>query len=187
MKQWLEQYRTVFLIGIGIVIAAGVVTFAVRWQTPEPITIIPPPPTGTPGPIRVYITGAVVNPDVYTFPATAILKDGLSAAGGTVQDADLSQTNLAKLLHDGEQIYIPHVGELGLAQGGAGIPVGLININIATQAQLESLPGIGPSLAQKIIDYRDKHGPFPNIEALQNVSGIGPAKFDGLKEFITVE
>ena len=187
MQKWLEQYKLPLMFALGGILSFGIIALAVRWQPSESITIIPPPPTATPGPMRVYIKGAVINPDVYVLPAGSILDEILPLAGGVAQDADLSQTNLAQVLHDGDQIYIPHIGELALVQADGQLTGGLININTASQAQLESLPGIGPSLAQRIIQYREQNGTFSNIDELQNVAGIGPAKFDGLKEFITIE
>jgi competence protein ComEA len=197
MNNWLEQHRTLIFAAVGLLIAAGIATFALRWQQPEPIVIEPPAPTATQGPIRVYVSGAVASPDVYTVPPNAILRDVLNSAGGTSADADLSALNLAAVLEDGDHVHVPRIGESptsapisqsGSDTGGA-LPVagGLININTASQADLESLPGIGPAIAGRIIAYREDNGPFPNIEAVQNVSGIGPAIFDQIKALITVD
>jgi competence protein ComEA len=156
--------------------------------------IEPPAATATPGPIQVYISGAVVHPDVYSVSSGAIVRDALALAGGPASDADLNTINLAKTLHDGDQVYVPHVGEVPPpavsaeenSESPSSVPSGPININTATQAELETLPGIGPALASRIIDYREANGPFATIEAIQNVSGIGPATFENIKDLIMV-
>jgi competence protein ComEA len=191
MNQWIEQHRALILSLIGLLIVGGVAALLIRWQTPAPIVIEPPLPTPTPGPIRVYVSGAVAQPDVYELPAGSIAQDALSAAGGPASDADLNRINLAASLADGEQVYVPHIGEVPTpapaSPGGAeSAPAGPININTASQVELETLPGIGPSIAQRIIEYREANGPYPTIEAIQNVSGIGPSTFEQIKDLITV-
>jgi competence protein ComEA len=190
VNQWLEQHRTAILVSVAILIAASVALFAFRWRQPTEITIHPPPPSATPGPIRVYISGAVNHPDVYSLPAGTIIKDAITLAGGAVGDADLNRVNLAQPLTDGQQIYVPRLGEAPLIelQEGTAAPVltGPINLNTATQAELESLPGIGPALAERIIRYREQNGPFARIEDIQNVSGIGPSIFEQIKDLIVV-
>lgn len=196
MNQWLENHRTLVLAAVGLLIAAAALIFALRWQTPAPLVIEPPLPsatplpTPTPSPMQVYISGAVAHPDVYTLPPGAIVRDAVDAAGGLTAEADRDRINLAQRLSDGEHVHIPRIGEaptpIPQANEGTSAPSGPININTATQAELETLPGIGPALAQRIIDYREEHGPFTSIEQIQNVSGIGPAKFEAIKDLITV-
>jgi competence protein ComEA len=194
MNHWLEQHRTLVLSMIGILILISVIIVGLRWQQPSPIVIEPPAATATSGPIQVYISGAVAQPDVYSVPSGAIVRDALALAGGPASDADLNAINLAQTLRPGDQVYVPHIGEVAPPVVSAGensenpssAPSGPININTATQAELETLPGIGPALATRIIDYREANGPFATIEAIQNVSGIGPATFENLKELITV-
>ena len=129
---------------------------------------------------------------MYELPARSIVDDAVEAAGGPTDDADLDHINLAMELQDQQQVYVPHQGEIseppplisgGEGSGGSG---GLVNINTATAAELETLPRVGPVTAQRIIEYRE-NGPFKTIEDIQNVPGIGPATFDGLKDLITVE
>ncbi|MCC6499870.1 MAG: ComEA family DNA-binding protein [Anaerolineales bacterium] len=169
---------------------AAVIWVVARNPSGEAVTLRPVP---TDMPIVVHITGAVPRPGVYALPRGARVQDAISAAGGFLADADKTGINLARLLEDGEQLEIP------LAEGGALViatpeidisePSGteLVNINTATQAELETLPGIGPTTAQKIIDYRDANGPFSSIEDIMNVSGIGPGTFERIKDLITVE
>lgn len=191
MNQWLEQHRLALLGGIGVLIAAGVALLALRWRQPAEIVIEPPPPTRTPAPIEVYVSGAVVKPDVYALPAGSITKDAIQVAGGATGDADLNQVNLAQRLSDGQQIHVPRIGEAppGVPGQASGAPAlsGPVNINTATQAQLEALPHIGPALASRIIAYRTEHGPFARIEDIQQVPGIGPSIFGEIKDLITVQ
>jgi competence protein ComEA len=107
----------------------------------------------------------------------------------------MAAVNLARPLVDGEQIVVPKEGEApagaaaasgGSAVGGSAAQGGKVNINQASVSDFENLPGIGPVLAQKIVDYRDQHGPFRTIQDLMKVSGIGDKKFDSLKEYVTV-
>jgi competence protein ComEA len=192
MNQWLEEHRTLVLVMIGLLILAAVVALSIRWRPTETIIIEPPLPTATPGPIRVYVSGAVINADVYELPPDSIVQEAIAAAGGADGEADLETINLAKVLNDGDQVYVPRIGEAPTpapqAEGGAApVATGPINLNTATQAELETLPGIGPSIAGRIIEYREANGPFATIEDIQNVSGIGPAIFEDIKDLITVE
>jgi competence protein ComEA len=152
--------------------------------------------TAIPPPIVVYVSGAVLRPGVYALPQGARVADALVAAGGATGEADLTRINLARRVRDEEQVHIPQPGETPLlvptpllpttvtpAEGGA---VGPININTASAAQLDGLPGIGPGYAQRIVEYRESHGPFARTEEIQNVPGIGPATFDKIKDLITV-
>lgn len=198
-----------FVIGfcLGIIVGIGGLVMVNRVQ-PAPIIIeaAPPPPlpepTATPGLLRVYVNGQVTVPDVYWLPPDSIVQAAIAAAGGFAGQADTAVINLAHPLQDGMQIYVPAQGEQadGPASGiiapvgvlavmgetaVSGLGDGLININTATLAQLETLPGIGPSTAQKIIEHRESSGPFATIEAIMDVSGIGPAKFGAIKELIT--
>lgn len=151
-------------------------------------------PVPTEKPVVVYITGAVPRPGVYALAQGSRVQDAISAAGGFLADAEKSGINLARLVEDGEQLDIPYTEgsspvivdqptptqDLGLSG------TDLININIASQSELETLPGIGPTTAQKIITYRQQNGPFVKIDDIINVSGIGPGTFERIKDLITV-
>lgn len=158
--------------------------------TPEPSPT--PSPTATPTPVVVYVSGAVVHPGVYTLPAGARVADALAAAGGATPEADLAHLNLARRLRDEEQVYVPRQGEptlppaTGVPSSNSATP-GKVNINTADVAELDTLPGIGPGYAQRIVAYREQHGPFRTIEDLQKVPGIGPATFARVRDLITVE
>jgi competence protein ComEA len=164
-----------------------------------PITVstpLPTPtllPTPTPHPLRVYVSGAVQNPAVYQLPRGSIVQDAIDAAGGPLSDADLARLNLALELRDQQQVHVPREGEADpppAISGGEsermGVAGGAVNINTATANELETLPGIGEVTAQRIIDYRETNGPFETIEDIQDVSGIGPKTFEGMKDLITV-
>ncbi|MFQ6001829.1 MAG: helix-hairpin-helix domain-containing protein [Anaerolineae bacterium] len=185
-----ERYGGYISLILLLFILLGGVLLYLRWPRPTPIEIIEPTPapTSTPAEIGVYVVGAVRNPGVYFLPPGSRVTDALEAAGGPTDEADLARVNLAKRVYDEEQIYVPQVGEenppLPLSTGGqAG---GKININTATAAELETLPGIGPVLAQRIVDYRETNGPFAAIEDIKNVRGIGEVTFADIEDLITV-
>ncbi|GAB4470492.1 MAG: hypothetical protein Kow00124_06650 [Anaerolineae bacterium] len=195
MSQWLEKNRTAVFLVVGLLIAGAFGAIAIRWQPAETITILPPeppPPTPTAGPLRIYVSGAVQSAGVYTLSPGSIVQDAILMAGGPAAEADLSRVNLAAELQDGQQVHVPMVGEAmpsgteGGAAGEAAAPAWPINVNTASLAELEALPGIGPELAQRIIDHREANGPFQTIEGLMDVSGIGEAKFAGIRDLITV-
>lgn len=171
----------------------GLFVAAVIWlvaQNPrgDAVTIRPVP---TEKPIVVHITGAVPRPGVYALPKDARVQDVISAAGGFLAEAQKDGINLARLLEDGEQLDIPYAEGFSPVIPTA-IPIvvqpttDLININIASSFELDTLPGIGQTTAQKIIDYRTQNGPFVTIEDIVNVSGIGPVTYDRIKDLITV-
>ncbi|HEX6501441.1 MAG TPA: ComEA family DNA-binding protein [Micromonosporaceae bacterium] len=137
--------------------------------------------------VVVAVAGRVRHPGLVRLPAGARVADALEAAGGALPGTDLSFLNLARKLTDGELIVVgvtPPPEAAGEA-GGAST-AGLVNLNTATSAQLDSLPGIGPALAQRILDYRREHGPFNSVDDLRHVEGIGDAKFAQIKDRVTV-
>ena len=209
---WLERNRKTIFVALLLATIGGVGGFYLRQPAQEPIAIVPaeatvtptplPPPSPTPGRVRVYVTGAVSNSDVYILPEGSIIKDAILAAGGFTDEADLERINQALELQDQQQIHVPRLNEENPpppVQGGevnsqpgkndSSDPSveGVININTATLEQLDLLPGVGPVIAQRIIDYRESIGSFPSIEAITEVSGIGEATFAKIKERISVE
>ena len=193
MESKFKPYKQHIVYTLINVILLGIAVFLLRRPEPGAIEIIPPPPTPTPAPLRVYVSGAVLKPDVYTLSPGSIIKDALEAAGGATSEADLDNVNLALPLRDGMHIIVPHKGESppqtasnppGISSSNAS---NLININTASQSDLETLPGIGPSLARRIIEYRETYGPFQHIEDIKGVKGIGEATFERIKDYITVQ
>lgn len=173
----------------GLFIAA-LIWVVSRNPSGQAVTLRPAP---TEQPIVVHITGAVPRPGVYALPKGARVQDVISAAGGFLAEADKEFINLARVLDDGELLDIPYAEGFSPVLPTpvqniivSGSDEDLVNINTAASFQLETLPGIGPTLAQRIVDYRDQNGPFLNIEDIQNVPGIGPGTFERIKDLITV-
>lgn len=150
--------------------------------------------------IVIHITGEVEEEGVIELEKGARISDAIEEAGGTTEEADLSNVNLAYSLSDGQKVKIPNINEkdeeIIVVEEKAGDYIIIegnkskeekININKAAQTEIETLPGIGPSTALKIINYRNEHGKFKNIEDIKNVSGIGDSKFENIKEYICVE
>jgi competence protein ComEA len=138
--------------------------------------------------VVVDVVGAVRRPGLYTLEQGARIADAVSRAGGATPKADLALINLAALLADGEQVVVPGRGTAvaGAAAGAAPgtAATGPVHLSTATLEQLDSLPGIGPVTAQKILDYRQKHGAFTSVDELDAVPGIGPARLDQLKDLV---
>lgn len=188
-----------FLFGLFAgLLSSGVILLLSRPPSGVPVQLEPPPtvaPTATPLPLRVHVAGAVNAPGVYELPAGSILADALSAAGGVAPEGNTARLNLAQLLTDGTQIFIASDGgdaggadpatarASSVSGSGAG---GRININTASAVELESLPGIGPSLAGRIVDYRDEYGLFDTVDDLTNVRGIGAATLESIRDLVTV-
>lgn len=140
--------------------------------------------------LMIYVCGAVKNPGVYQLEEGLRITDAIEKAGGGLPGAQLETLNLAAKLTDGQKVYLPKAGENAVNQGLNGQinnEVEKININQADIKQLEELPGIGPVIAERIVKYREKNGLFSKIEELNNVEGIGPKKFESLKDSATVD
>lgn len=193
----MQTIKSILYMASGILfglLVAALVWVVARNPSGEAVTLRPAP---TDKPIIVYITGAVPRPGVYALPQGARVQDGISAAGGFLAEAETGSINLARSLDDGERMDIPYIEGASpvlptpLAPAMTELPseqdTNLININTASQFELETLPGIGPTTAQKIIDYRDGNGPFASIDDIINVSGIGPVTLERIRDLITVD
>jgi competence protein ComEA len=171
-----------------------VLLIVARRPSGRPVQLQPAP---TALPLRVHVTGAVAAPGVYALPPGSVVDDALRAAGGSAAGADLARLNLARLLKDGDQVLVPAAGATlpaaapavsgGAAAAAPATSAGLMNVNTASAADLVTLPGIGPALAERIVEHRGQHGPFASVEALLDVSGIGPAKLEAIRELVSVE
>ncbi len=184
-------------------VLAGALVFVARAPAGESIVLQPAP---TKAPIAVHVVGAVPRPGLYELAKGARVQDAIDAAGGLLAAAGTDKLNLAALLMDGQQLVVPYQDgrSVTTVEDGVVLPstetdtftepteepfedinTELLNLNTATVEELEALPGIGPTLAQRIIDYRDQNG-FYVIEDIMNVSGIGQSTFDKIKDLITV-
>ena len=136
------------------------------------------------------MVGAVRQPGLYRLEQGARIADAVARAGGATRKADLAQVNLAAPLADGEQVVVPRRGTAAPAgsgagsTAGAGSPAAPVQLSTATLEELDTLPGIGPSTAQKILDYRTKHGAFSSVDELDAVPGIGPKRLDELRDLV---
>jgi len=180
-----KQKRALLVIGSVLLLFSLFIVFRGNTEAsaaPEviPITVVEPE-------IFVDVAGAVNKPGVYSLTGKSRVIDAIKAAGDSAPGADLSTINLARILNDGEQIYVDStvVYRSGV-RVSKSIHSGPININRATAKQLDALDGIGPVIAQRIVDYRKKNGSFISIDDLQKVSGIGAAKFAQIKAKVRI-
>ncbi|MBA3412337.1 MAG: ComEA family DNA-binding protein [Actinobacteria bacterium] len=133
----------------------------------------------------MHVVGAVRRPGLYRLREGARVADALRRAGGPTRRAELTLVNLAAPIADGTQVVVPErvpISEHGAAAAGSSAPAGPVHLNQASFEQLDSLPGIGPVTAQKILDYRQKHGAFSSVDDLDGIPGIGPARLEQLRE-----
>ncbi len=194
----------VVLLLVGLVVAVLVSALGPRGSAvtlaPEPGPVAEELPgvtaSGAGATIFVHLLGAVQRPGLYELRAGDRGIDAVAAAGGFAETADQSQLNLARPLSDGEQIYVPAIGETpppgagtvgaGGGSGGAGTVAGKVNLNTADLAALDTLPGVGPTTAKAIIDWRDANGRFTAVEDLLSVTGIGDKTLAELRDLVTV-
>jgi competence protein ComEA len=179
------QKRALLILGSVLILISLLVVFRGNNRVeaaPQilPVTIVEPE-------IFVDVTGAVNRPGVYSLTGKSRVIDAIKAAGDSAPGADLSTINLARILNDGEQIYVDStVLNSSGKRVSRSVHTGPININRATAAQLDSLDGIGPVIAQRIIEYRKVNGSFTSVDDLQKVSGIGAAKFAQIKTKVRI-
>ena len=174
------NYKVFLYIAFGVLLgflASGVIWLAASPPRGEPLNLLPTP---TRGMVTVYISGAVMSPGVYSLPEGSRVEDAILAAGGFASGAEEDSINLALKLEDGQQIDVPGIVLT------SHVTIGRININTASAAELDTLPSIGSTTAQAIVDYRLEHGDFVTIQDIQHVPGIGPATFEKIKDYITV-
>lgn len=185
--------RGVVAVALVALLAGAVAGYAVWRSRPRPIAVAMRAPAASRftavrvGPtVVVAVAGAVRRPGLFTLPAGARVADALRAAGGVRPGVSIGLLNLARRLVDGEQVVVgaaaPPAGGPAPASGGPGPP---LDLNTATVAQLDALPGIGPVLAARIVAYRTQHGAFRSVDQLRDVTGIGDAKFADLRSLVT--
>lgn len=188
MRSWRDSaWALAFGVVFGL-LGAGLLLVISAPPRGNPVSLLPPP---TPSALSVHVSGAVAFPGVYELPRGSRVQDVLLAAGGFLPDANEQAHNLAAPISDGDRIHVPLKSQprdgQALIEVGAGHSAGLININTAGLAELETLPGIGPALASRIISYREENGAFALVDDLIKVPGIGPAKMKSVKDLICVE
>jgi len=192
----LQRRRLVLAAAIALVLLLLVGRMFLRAGTATEAAPLPPPPTGATGVtglpaarVVVDVVGAVRRPGLYRLEQGSRIADAVARAGGATGKADLAQVNLAAPLADGEQVVVPGRGVAGASAGAGGpaatgAPTGPVHLSTATLEQLDALPGVGPVTAQKILDYRQKHGAFSSVDELDAVPGIGPARMDTLRDLV---
>ena len=171
-------------IAAALVLAAAAAAgfwYAGRAPTAPPVAIDPDGGEGRV--ITVHVAGAVRSPGVVEVAAECRVGDAIAAAGGVLPDADLGRVNLAAPLADGQQVLVPATSA---EAAGTVAGDGRVRINLAGVDELEALPGVGPVLAERIVAYREEHGPFTVVEDLLDVPGIGEAKLAALREAVLV-
>ena len=146
-----------------------------------------------PGTVTVYVSGHVSAPGLVELPEGSRVALAIENVGGMTAEADMNALNLARVLADGEHIVVPAPGETLPAQEApeadqpdSAEPAGLVNLNTASAAELETLPGVGPAIAERIMDWRELNGSFSSVDELMEVSGIGPSTFQRLRARVTV-
>lgn len=203
---WLNQYKTVIILTASAAVVITIIFFYAIGKNKEPVEHAVSTETANPDvkqeaakdeskeTIVIDIKGAVQRPGVYEMRTGDRVSQAIEKAGGTSEQADELQVNLAELLQDGTVVYIPKKGEEKAAQQGAGVAVksgggegALVNINTATIEELQDISGVGPSKAEAIVAYREENGRFQTIEDIMKVSGIGEKSFEKIKSSITVK
>ena len=181
---------------VGGVVALILLILAGRWLlgagASQPLAVPPPVVPSTTSvaakAVVVDVVGAVRRPGLYRLSEGARVADALARAGGATSKAQLELVNLAAPLADGEQVVVPRRGAAAPTAGGggaaAGVAAGPVHLNTATLEQLDSLPGVGPVTAQKILDYRQEHGAFGSVDELDGIPGIGPARLEQLRDLV---
>lgn len=187
--------RALAVVAVLVVLGAGLLAW---WSRPQPEPVEPrlegtaavTPTAAGPAVLVVAVTGLVHEPGLVELPPGSRVADAIEAAGGLLPEAEIDHLNLARKLTDGELIAVgvdPPPGDpAGPSGGGSTGSGGKVNLNLATSEELQALPGIGPAMAQRIIDFRTEHGPFTSVGQLRQVSGIGEVRFAELRDLVTV-
>ena len=194
--RWIGPRRAISSIAIVVVVAvAG--WWLLKPSPPDPTatldrvdastSIAPQPTTTAGGTVVVHVAGSVAEPGVYSLASGSRVVDAVAAAGGALPRARVDALNLAEIVRDGVQIYVPAIGEVvASAAPGAAAQSFPLNINLATVEQLDELPGVGPATANAIVTRRTEVGRFVTVDDLLDVPGLGPAKVDAIRGLVTV-
>ncbi|MFG3339464.1 helix-hairpin-helix domain-containing protein [Glycomyces sp. NPDC048151] len=186
------------LVTVALLVAAvGLSVTLLSWPDAEPAATAPAAPVeasaAEPQTIIVSVAGAVNEPGIVELEAGARVADAIEAAGGLTEGADPGFLNLARVVADGDLVAVPDAAASGAVapvpgddSGGAGSAGGLVNVNVASATELDALNGIGPVLAERIIEYRESNGSFQSLDELSEVSGIGSALLEQLRDQVTL-
>jgi competence protein ComEA len=191
---WVGHHRAVLSAGIfGAVVVSLAVLFVRR---PEPPRVVVQQPASTrpaasplvPALLVVHLSGEVIAPGVYRLPVGARIDDALKAAGGPTLDGDINRLNLAARLADGQQIVVPKRLDpiLSTIPDLPSPTPARVNLNMASVAELDRLPGIGPVTAQRIVAYREQHGPFTGVDQLRQANLVNAATFEKIKDLVSI-
>ena len=189
--EWLGRNRGGLAVGVLGMLLVGLASAFLQRPTPAPLVVqAPPTPRPSPSPqvvpIAVSVAGEVPRPGLYHLPPGSRVDDAVKAAGGATDAADVHRLNLAARLADGQQVMVPRkIEALG---AGAAPPVlpAPVNINLASVPELDRLPGVGPVIAQRIVAYREQHGPFTSVQQLRDTKLVNRDTFEKIKDLITV-
>lgn len=171
---------------LALVVLSGAVGLGIMRGQAAPTESVPLTASGASaapsGELYVHVLGAVEHPGLYVLDIDARLVDAVAAAGGTTDDADLAAVNLARVLADGEQLVVPVIGAVQSQPGAVAPGDGLIDLNTADQAAIETLPRIGPALAERIVAWREENGRFQSVDDLLAVPGIGEKLLEAIRD-----
>jgi competence protein ComEA len=203
LASWLDA-SPAEVAGLGVLLLGAVAVAVVLWWTSRPAPMIAGGDGGGTDPgsvalegtldvLTVHVAGAVAVPGLVTVDVGARVADAITAAGGPAVDADLDPLNLARAVSDGERIEVPRLGgsgSAGVRTAGPGTGArrsdGRLDLNVAAPGDLETLPGVGPVLAERIVSWREDHGPFTEVGQLREVAGIGEKTFQALADLVAV-
>ncbi len=194
----LQRRRPLLAAATALVLLLLAARFVLPAGTTTPAAPLPPPPNVGPGAtgtsaarVVVDVVGGVRRPGLYRLSQGSRIADAIARAGGSTPKAALAQVNLAAPLADGEQVVVPIRGRAGAAfssgsgsAGPGGTAAAPVQLSTATLEQLDTLPGVGPVTAQKILDFRTKHGSFSSVDELDAVPGIGPKRLEQLRDLV---
>ncbi len=189
LSEWLRRNRDGLAIGlVGMVAVGAAATYVQRPVPPVVVQAAPPAPSpsaASPAPLAVHVSGAVRTPGLYQLSPGARVNDAIRAAGGATADGDVQRLNLAARIADGQQVIVPERRDpVAVASPPTVRP--RISVNTASVAELDTLPGLGPVMAQRIVAYREQHGPFSSLDQLRDAKLVNASTFDKIKDLIAL-
>jgi competence protein ComEA len=188
--RWRVPPRVAVVAVLALALLGGAVALRAAAQPSAPAVDVPEPAADAAA-LWVHVVGRVASPGLVQLPAGSRVAEAIAAAGGALPDADLAAVNLAAVVQDGTQVHVPAPGEApGEASVAAADPGGsgpaTVDVNAASAADLEALPGIGPVLAERVVAWRTEHGPFRDVDGLLDVPGIGPSVLAQIRDLVRV-